>query len=139
MLVLVVLAILAVGWWLLTSMRQRKEEDARRFALAVGEELLLKQDGRFVVQHLSPKAQVRYPPSWHERFAGYVRDLGAPQSPVTVEGNVEFQNYFLEPAATFRASVTYATGPAHLDMRFSLAGVRWQIEYLNLIWTPPGR
>ena len=135
-LVLIVLAVLAGGYWFLLSSRDAREQDAHRFAREAAERLFLKQDARFLNQTLSPTVQTLYPPSWRERFFTFVRDLGPAQPDFDVEGRVTFTSEFFTPAGMFRARFNVASGPALLDIHFVHTGVRWEIDSLTLTCSP---
>lgn len=136
-LLLVLVAMLCVGIWMLFSSRVDREESARRFAAEVAQRVVIQHDERFLNQTLAPRAQVLYPPSWRWRMLETIRSLGPPQSQPSVEGDVYFQSQFFSPIGEFRARVDFASGPGYLDMRFSHPGVRWEIDGLNFTWTPP--
>ncbi len=67
-LVLIVLALLGGGYWLLLSSRNARIEDANRFAREASERLVVNRDARFLNERLTAHAQVYFPPSWRDRF-----------------------------------------------------------------------
>jgi cbb3-type cytochrome oxidase subunit 3 len=136
-LILIVLAVLAGGYWMLVTSRKNTEQDAERFARDAAQRLVLQQDMRFLNQTLTPHAQMLYPPSWRERFFGFVRDLGPVQSDLNVYGRVAFVSEFFQPTAVFHADFQVATGPAAVELHFSRPGPRWEIDALNLTWSAP--
>lgn len=133
---LIVVIIIAAGGWYLFSSRGTNEKAARDFALYAGERILLHQDTRFVNHHLSPEAQVKYPPSWRERMFTKIKDFGAPSGPVTVRGDVSFTNRFFDPRGTFRTEVLLGGQPAYVDLWTSQRGPVWQIDNINFSWVP---
>lgn len=137
MLILIVLTVLIGGYWMLLSSRKNTEQDAQRFAREAAERLILQQDMRFLNQTLTPNAQRLYPPSWRDRFFGYVRDLGPLQGQLAVYGRVDFVSEFFQPSAVFHADFPVAAGPASLELHFSRPSARWQIDALNLTWSAP--
>ncbi len=134
-LVLIVVALIAGGYWMLLSSRTSREEGALRFAQDAAHRLVLQQDMRFLNQTLAPRAQVLYPPSWRERFFGYIRALGPVQGAIEMEGHVSFTSQFFSPVGTFHGRFNVASGPASVEIHFSHPGVRWEIDGLNLNWT----
>jgi hypothetical protein len=133
----IVLAILAAGLWVLLSSRTARENEARAFAREATDRLLFRHDAHFLNQHLSPRVQALYPPSWRERFFGWVGELGAIEPQIDVSGRVTFTSEFFQPRGHFEAHVQAANGPAILEMYCSQSAVQWQIDALNLTWTPP--
>ncbi|MFN2477157.1 MAG: hypothetical protein ABR526_12560 [Chthoniobacterales bacterium] len=136
-LIVIVLAILGGGYWMLLSARQKTEQDAQSFAREAAERLILQQDMRFLNQTLTQHAQVLYPPSWRERFFGYVRDLGPVQSDLAVYGRVDFVSEFFQPTGVFHADFQAATGPASVELHFTRPASRWEIDAVNLNWSAP--
>jgi len=134
-LVLIVVALIAGGYWMLLSSRTSREEGALRFAQDAAHRLVLQQDMRFLNQTLAPRAQVLYPPSWRERFFGHIRALGPVQGAIEMEGHVSFTSQFFSPVGTFHGRFNVASGPASVEIHFSHPGVRWEIDGLNLNWT----
>lgn len=136
-LLLIVLAVIGGGYWMLISSRASREEDAFRFAQTAAERLVLQHDMHFLNQTLAPRAQILYPPSWRERFFGYIRDLGPVQSGIEIEGHVTFTSQFFSPVGVFHGRFNVASGPASVEIHCLHTGVRWEIDGLNLSWTRP--
>ncbi len=84
-----------------------------------------------------PRAQILYPPSWRERFFGYIRDLGPLQTGIEIEGHVSFTSQFFSPVGVFHGRFNVASGPASVEIHCLHTGVRWEIDGLTLSWTPP--
>jgi hypothetical protein len=120
---------------MLISSRASREEEAFQFARYAAQSLVLQQDIHFLNRTLAPRAQVLYPPSWRERFFGYIRALGPVQGDIQIEGHVAFTSQFFSPVGTFHGRFNVASGPASIEMHFSHPGVRWEIDGLNLNWT----
>jgi len=132
----IVVAIIAAGGWYLFSARASNEKAARDFALHAGQRMFLHQDVRFVNHHLSPQAQVTYPPSWRERMFKRITELGPPEGPVTVRGDVHFTRHFFDAHGTFRTECQLGGMPAYVDLWVSRRGPVWQIDNMNFTWMP---
>lgn len=136
-LIVVVLAVVAGGLWLMQRNRDMREREARAFANEIATRLVLQQDTRFLDFSLTQKAQLMYPPSWRVRFFDYIRQQGPPPPQFQMtKGEVFFQNYFFEPTGHFIAQFDYPPGPAFLEMNISHPGALWVIDSLNWTWTP---
>jgi hypothetical protein len=135
-LVIVILAILGGGFWYVTSSRRQTEKEGLQYAREVAEHVVLQRDARFIDLNLSPRAQVDMPPSFRERILTQIRESGAPDKQINITGKVTFTSYFFEPKGSFRAQVNFPTAPAYLDMGISPSHGPWQIDALNLTWTP---
>ncbi len=134
-LILIVLVLIGGGYWFLISSRDSRVQEAHRFARDAAQRLVLQQDMRFLNQRLASRAQVYYPPSWRERFFGYVRALGPVQGEIEMEGRVLFTSQFFSPTGVFHGRFNVASGPASVEIHCSHPGVQWEIDALNLNWT----
>lgn len=135
-LLLILLAILGGGFWYLWSSKRANENAARDFAGEVTERIVLRGDQRFLDLRLSPEAQTAYPPSWRERLFAHLRELGTPSTTLDVHGQTTFTSHFFDPHGHFRVRIVYPENPAYLDLEVSHPRALWQIDTINLIWTP---
>jgi hypothetical protein len=134
--VIILLALLGGGYWYLVSSRRNTEKEAWAFGREVAERIAIKQDTQFINQNLSPQAQVAFPPSWRERLFQNIREHGAINGPINLTGQVRFTSHFFEPRGVFRAQLNFPEMPAYLDIAVTANGGPWQIDALNLTWTP---
>ena len=136
--ILILLAIVGgICWWLYYS-RDKSERDARAFAEEAATRLAFHCDDNFLKVRLGHEARVTYPPSFRERFFTRVRTLGTPSGTPECNGEVRFTSQFFQPAGEFMCRVTYPHAPATISFAISRPNGWWQIDYLNLTYTPPG-
>jgi len=136
-LLVIVLAILAgIAWWLFSS-RSDAEKNARAFAEVIVQRVAVNYDEKFLHVHLSPEGQVNYLQSWRERLMIQLRELGVPAQPIEIKGNLEFNSYFFDPHGIYRAKLNYPTTSASLEVNVSRGMTVWQVDSVNLTWTPP--
>ena len=135
-LVIVGVLILGIVWWLYSS-RQDAEKKSRAFAAEVATRVAVNFDEKYLHVKLSPEAQVNYLQSWRERLIARLRELGVPAQPVAVTGSVAFSSQFFDPHGTFRAELKYPTTSAFLDLEVSRGMTVWQVDKIDLTWTPP--
>ena len=135
MLILVALGA-AIAWWLTVS-RQKSEEQAKGFAREVATRLAVDLDRKFLDRVIAPERVAKYPPSFRDRVIEKFRGFGRPTGPVELEGDVVFTSGFFNPAGTFRAKLTYPQMPAVLYLMVSRPKGWWQIDEMNISWTPP--
>ena len=136
LLVIVLLVLGGIAWWLYSA-RQDAEKNARAFAREVVEKVAVNYDEQHLRVHLSPPAQIQYLPSWRDRLIQRLRELGVPAQPIAITGDVLFSSYFFDPQGTFRAELKYPTTSAQLEVGISRGMTAWQVDMINLIWTPP--
>ena len=136
-LLLIVLLILGgILWWLYSS-RTKDEKNARAFATEVVKKVAIDYDEKFLHIHLSPEGQVQFLKSWRDRLMDQLRTFGVPAQPLDVQGDVVFSSYFFEPRGTFRTQLKYPTTSAQLEVNISRGMAVWQVDSINVIWTPP--
>lgn len=138
-LVIIILAILGGACWYLFSSRRNVEKEAQIYAREVAEHIALQRDARFIDLNLSPQAQIEMPPSARQRILAQIGELGAADKQIKITGRVTFSSHFFEPKGSFRAQVNFAATPVYLDMAISPSHGPWQIDALNLTWTPSPR
>lgn len=136
-LLLIVLLILAGIFWWLYSSRTKDDQNARAFATEVIKRVAIDYDEKFLHIHLSPEAQVQFLRSWRDRLMDQLRSFGVPAQPLDIQGDVVFSSYFFEPKGTFRAQLKYPTTSAQLEVNVSRGMAVWQVDSVNVIWTPP--
>ena len=135
MLILVAI-VAAITWWLILS-RQESEEQAKDFAREVATRLAVDLDRKYFDRVIAPERVAKYPPSFRDRVIEKFRGFGRPTDPVELEGDVFFTSVFFKPAGTFRVKLSYPQMPAVLYLMVSRPKGWWQIDEMNISWTPP--
>lgn len=136
LLVIVLLLLGGIAWWLYSS-RHDAERNARIFATEVTKRVVINYDEKYLHVHLGPEAQVTYLRSWRDRLLDRLREFGVPAQPIDVQGEVAFTSYFFDPKGTFRAQLVYPTMSAQLELGVSRGMTVWQVDMINVTWTPP--
>lgn len=134
-LVIVLLLLGGIVWWLYSS-RADAEKNARIFAAEVAKRVAVNYDEKYLHVHLSPDAQRTYLRSARDRLLDRLRELGVPAQPIEVEGSVNFTSYFFDPRGTYTAKLKYPTKSAELVLDISRGMTVWQVDAINLPWTP---
>lgn len=132
----IVLALVGGALWFLYSSRRDGERNARIFASEVVQRVAVNYDEKYLHVHLSPEAQVKYLASWRERMLLNLRQLGTVKQPIEVKGDVQFTSGFFDPHGNFRAELTYPTTTAAIELVVTRGMTVWQVDDINLIWTP---
>jgi hypothetical protein len=134
---LIVAALVGGALWFLYSSRQDGEKNARAFALEATNRVAVHYDEKYLHVHLSPAAQTKYLQSWRDRLMQNLKGLGPVKQPIEVKGEVHFSSGFFEPVGNFRAELTYPATTAVMELVVSRGMTVWQIDDINLVWTPP--
>jgi hypothetical protein len=133
---IIVAALVGGALWFLYSSRRDGDKNARIFANEVVQRVAVNYDEKYLHVHLSPEAQAKYLASWRERMLQTLRQLGTVKQPIEVKGDVQFSSYFFDPHGNFRAELTYPTTTAALELVITRGMTVWQVDDINLIWTP---
>lgn len=134
---IILLALVAGGLWFLYSSRAEAQKKARQFAEQVVKSMAVDYDVRFLNNHLTPQAQLNYIPSWRDRMVGFLKGFGPMTKPIETHGNVTFNSMFFDPHGRFESDLTYANQTAKLNVAVSRGMNAWQVEEIELVWTPP--
>jgi hypothetical protein len=134
---IIVAALVGGALWFLYSSRRDGEKNARAFAAEVAQRVAVNYDDKYLHVHLSPEAQVKFLASYRERLLQNLRSFGPVKQPIPIKGDVRFSSGFFEPVGTFRAELVYPNMTAALDLLISRGMTVWQINEINLTWTPP--
>lgn len=135
-LVIILLILGGIAWWLYST-RQNAEKGIRTFAAEFTKRTVVNHDGRYLNLYLSPGAQAQYLPSWRDRLIERLREFGVPAEPIQIDGDVSFTSQFFDPHGLFRAQLKYPTTSAQLELGISRGMTMWQVDTVDLTWTPP--
>ena len=134
---IIVAALVGGAFWFLYSSRRDGDKNARAFATEVAQRVAVNYDEKYLHVHLSPEAQTKYLQSYRDRMLQNLRSFGPVKQPIPVNGDVQFSSYFFEPHGTFKADLVYPTMTAALELVISRGMTVWQVDEINLTWTPP--
>ena len=134
---IILLALLGGIAWFLYSARNEAERDMRNFAGQVAQTMAVNYDVRFLNNHMTPQAQINHIPSWRDRMVGYLKSFGPMSKPMETKGQVHFNSVFFDPSGTFETVLTYPTMTASLNLTIVRAMNNWQVDQIDLVWTPP--
>jgi hypothetical protein len=134
---IILLALLGGAVWFLYSSRAEAEKKARGFAGQIVQSLAVNYDVRFLNSHMTPQAQLNYIPSWRDRMVQHLKGFGPLTKPIETKGDVTFNSMFFDPHGMFKSELTYATMTATLNVGISRGMNAWQVEDIELVWTPP--
>lgn len=136
-LLIILLALLGGALWFLYSSRADAERKMREFAGQVVQTMAVNYDVRFLNNHMTPQAQANYIPSWRDRMVGFLKGFGPMSKPIETQGDVHFNSVFFDPQGTFKSVLTYPTMTATINLTVIRAMNAWQVDQIELVWTPP--
>jgi hypothetical protein len=133
---IIMLGLVGAGFWWLFSNKQAMAKEGKEFGREAIQRIVVQRDAAFFASRLSPAARLQFPPSAQQEFFADITRLGAPVGPLDVQGDIEFQSQFFEPAGNFHAHVNYPARDAEITVAISHPVGRWQIDNASFV---PGR
>jgi hypothetical protein len=134
---IILLALIGGAVWFLYSSRRDAESKMRQFADQIVQTMAVNYDARFLNAHMTPQAQTNYIPSWRDRMIAFLKGFGPMSKPIETKGDVQFSSGFFDPHGSFQSLLSYPTMTATLKLTVIRAMNTWQVDELELVWTPP--
>jgi hypothetical protein len=134
---IILLALIGGAVWFLYSSRRDADGKMRQFADQIVQTMAVNYDVRFLNAHMTPQAQTNYIPSWRDRMVGFLKGFGPMSKPIQTKGDIQFTSGFFDPHGSFQSLLTYPTMTATLKLTVVRAMNTWQVDELELVWTPP--
>jgi len=128
----VLLAIIGIGVWLLYSYRNGMRDEGRAFGHQVIDRVAVQHDANFLATCLGPQARLDMPPPMQQELMDRLKQLGTPVGSPNVKGDVTFESQFFEPRGMFNAQLDYPAGSMRMDVSISHPVGRWQVDNLSL-------
>ena len=132
-LLIIVLGLIGLGAWWLSSNKQTMAKEGREFGREVIQRLVVQHDLTFLSSRLGPQARMEYPPSRQQEFISQLKQLGTPVGPLDVKGDIQFQSQFFEPKGNFTARANYPAKGAQIEIGVSHPVGRWQIDTVSFV------
>src|ERR1051326_2442415 len=130
---IIVLGLVGVGFWYLSSNKQEMAREGKQFANEVAQKVVVQHDINFFNSRLSPQARMNFPASAQQEFMNEIVKLGAPVRPADVQGKIEFNSQFFEPHGSFHSRIYYPARYADMDLTISHPVGRWQIDEIAFV------
>jgi len=130
---IIVLGLVGVGFWYLSSNKQEMAREGKQFANEVAQKVVVQHDINFFNSRLSPQARMNFPASAQQEFMNEIVQMGPPASPIELQGQIEFNSQFFEPHGTFHGRVNYTARYADFDLTISHPVGRWQIDEISYV------
>jgi hypothetical protein len=130
--VVVLVAIIGIGVWLLYSYRNGMRNEGRAFGRQVIEHVAVQHDANFLATCLGPQARLNMPAPMQQEFMDRFRQLGTPVGEPNVQGDITFESQIFEPRGMFNAQLNYPAGSVRLDVSISHPVGRWQVDNISL-------
>jgi hypothetical protein len=135
--VIILIAVVAGGWYALSTMRRNSEVEGRQFAREVMERVAIQHDGRYLHSIVAADRRIAFPPATEQGFIDQFSKLGAPDRNFKVDGNLVFESYFFSPQGTFQSILTYPDRHATMYVSIAKSSGYWVLRDLGVTWERP--
>ena len=133
MIVLIILVCVVGGvFGYLYSHKKQAQNEGRAFARQVVERLALQHDVGFFAANLSGQARHDFPPSQQLAIVTGLTQLGPPEQPIKIEGDIQFQSAFFEPRGIFMATLNCPGRQGFIDLAISRSTGQWEIDNVTV-------
>lgn len=132
--VLIVLAVIGGGIYMLFDYRKSRAAEIRAFGNEIVQRLAVEHDLKYLHSIVPIEHRAEFTPGREESFIETFKSLGVPQPGWSLEGDVSFENYFFAPKAIFKAVLTYPTRHATISLNVSCPRGPWQLNALGITW-----
>jgi len=134
LLLLIVGAVLAGGYYYMRKSRVDSEREARVFAHEVVDRLAVQKDLKFLHSNVNPDNRVDFSPGREQDFISMFKMLGTPSPDYQTTGNVVFENQYFSPHAKFKTILTYPDRHATVMLNVSCPHGPWKIDWLGVTY-----
>jgi hypothetical protein len=130
--VIIIVALIAVGAWWLFSTKHTAEKEGREFANEAIQRLTVQHELTFLESRLGPDAKLELSPPLQRNLIETLTHLGVPAQPIQIDGDITFESHFFEPRGFFTAHLNYPARPGTLEIAISHPVGRWQFDSVKL-------
>ena len=117
--IIIVIAVLAGGWFFLNSMRNDAKVEGDRFAHEFIDKTAFQHDVRWLHSKVASDRRLQVPPAMDDQFIYYLSQFGVPDRNYSLEGKLEFDSYIVSPHGTYKTMLTYPN--QHATVNFTIA------------------
>jgi hypothetical protein len=130
-LVVILVAIIAVGAWWLFSSKKQSQTAASAFGREMIERLTIQHDLNFFSTNLGPMAKQEFPLPQQQNLVSRLTELGVPAQPIKIDESITFEQQFFAPKGYFTAHLNYPGRPATIKLAISHPVGKWQVDDLE--------
>ena len=135
--VIILIVVIAGGWYGLSSLRRNSEIEGQQFAREVIERVAVQHDGKYLHSIVAADRRIAFPPATEQGFIDGFTKLGAPDRNFSVNGNLTFESYFFSPHRTFKSILTYPDRHATILVTVAKPRGYWVLNDLAITWERP--
>jgi hypothetical protein len=135
--IIIVVAVIAAGLFFLNSMRKDAKVEGNAFAHEVIEKCAFQHDVNWLHTKVASDRRVAIPPAMDDQFIYYLTKLGVPDRNYTLDGQLEFDGYFVSPHGSYKTILTYPTQHATVNFTIGRPSGIWLITDFGVNYERP--
>ena len=135
--IIIVIAVIAAGLFFLNSMRKDAKVEGERFAHEIIEKCAFQHDVKWLHSKVASDRRVAVPPAMDDQFIYYLTKLGVPDRNYKLDGQLEFDGYFVSPHGSYKTILTYPTQHATVNFTIARPSGIWLITDFGVTYERP--
>ena len=135
--IIIVIAVLAGGWFFLNSMRNDAKVEGDRFAHEFIDKTAFQHDVKWLHSKVSSDRRLQVPPAMDDQFIYYLSQFGVPDRNYSLEGKLDFDSYFVSPHGTYKTILTYPNQHATVNFTIARPSGIWLVMDFGVTYEKP--
>ena len=135
--IIIVIAVIAAGLFFLNSMRKDAKVEGESFAREIIEKCAFQHDVKWLHSKVASDRRVAVPPAMDDQFIYYLTKLGVPDRNYKLDGQLEFESYFVSPHGSYKVILTYPTQHATVNFTIARPSGIWLITDFGVTYERP--
>lgn len=135
--IIIVIAVIGAGLLFLNSMRKDAKVEGERFAHELIEKCAFQHDVKWLHSKVASDRRVAVPPAMDDQFIYYLNKLGVPDRNYKLDGQLEFDGYFVSPHGSYKTILTYPTQHATVNFTIARPSGIWLITDFGVTYERP--
>src|SRR4030095_2206025 len=135
--IVIVIAVIAGGLFFLNSMRNQAKVEGDRFAHEMIEKCVFQHDVKWLHSKVATDRRMMLPPAMDDQFIYYLTQLGVPDRNYRLDGQLEFDGYFVSPHGSFKTVLTYPEQHATVTFTIARPSGIWLVTDFGVTYARP--
>ena len=135
--IIIVIAVIGAGLFFLNSMRKDAKVEGEAFAHELIEKCAFQHDVKWLHSKVASDRRVTLPPAMDDQFIYYLTKLGVPDRNYKLDGQLEFDSYFVSPHGSYKTILTYPTQHATVNFAIARPSGIWLVTDFGVTYERP--
>jgi hypothetical protein len=134
---IILLLVIAAGFYFLYQMRRSSETEGRQFAREVIDRCAFQHDAAFLHSVVAGDRRAAVPPAMDQQFIDMLAKLGPPDRNYQVTGDLQFDNYVVSPHGTFKSILRFPDRYGTIYVTIARPSGIWLVTDYGITWERP--